>query len=125
MNHAAGSLPELVENLVKNWEIEASFKLRLEDWRTIDHENYSFAMNGGQPQTGEHMLKVGTYNAIIPSNEYYSPEHLDFTASHKTFKRMMPTFAWEVMEVYSGPPKVAFKWRHWGEMKNDYVGFNE
>ncbi|KAK0912626.1 hypothetical protein LTR02_002778 [Friedmanniomyces endolithicus] len=124
-NHAAGSLPQLVENLVKNWEVEASFKPRLQDWRTIDHENYSFAINGGPPQSAEHMLKVGTYNAIIAPNEYYSPENSDFASSHKTFKRMMPTFAWEVTEVYSGPPKVAFKWRHWGVMKNDYVGFND
>jgi hypothetical protein len=36
----------------------------------------------------------------------------------------MPTFAWEVLEVYSGPPTVSFRWRHWGVMKNDYVGFN-
>lgn len=49
MNHAAGSLEEMVENLVKNWEVEASFKPRLSDWRTIDHENYSFAMGGGPP----------------------------------------------------------------------------
>lgn len=125
MNHAAGSLPQLVENLVKNWEVEASFKPRLQDWRTIDHENYSFAINGGPGQDAQHMLKVGTYNAIIAPNEYYSPENSDFASSHKTFKRMMPTFAWEVMEVYSGPPKVSFKWRHWGVMKNDYVGFNE
>ena len=82
-------------------------------------------MNGGCPQSAEHMLKVGTYNAIIGPNEYYSPEHFDFASSHKTFKRMMPTFAWEVIEVYSGPPTVAFKWRHWGTMKNDYVGFNK
>lgn len=114
-----------MENLVKNWEIEASFKMDLKEWRTIDHDNYSFAINGGPPQTGEHMLKVGTYNAIIASNEFYSPATSDFAQSHKTFKRMMPTFAWEVMEVYSGPPKVAFRWRHWGEMKSDYVGFNE
>lgn len=38
---------------------------------------------------------------------------------------MMPTFAWEVLEVYSGPPVVSFRWRHWGVMKNDYVGFND
>jgi hypothetical protein len=82
-------------------------------------------MNGSPPQTGEHMLKVGTYNAIIASpNEFYSPEHLDLAASHKTFKRMMPTFAWEVLEVYSGPPTVVFKWRHWGMMKGEYAGVN-
>ena len=71
------------------------------------------------------MLKVGTYNAIITANDYYSPEKSDFESSHKTFKRMMPTFAWEVIEVHSGPPVVAFKWRHWGVMKSDYVGLNE
>lgn len=27
MNHKAGSLEEIVENLVKNWEIEASYKV--------------------------------------------------------------------------------------------------
>ncbi len=124
-DHDDGSLEMIVQNLVKNWEVEASFKMDLKDWRTIDHANYTFAINGGPPQTAEHMLKVGTYNAIIASNEYYSPATSDFAQSHKTFKRMMPTFAWEVLEVYSGPPKVAFRWRHWGEMKNDYVGFNE
>ena len=125
MNHAAESLPQIVENLVKNWEVEASFKSRLQDWRTINHQKYTFSMNGGNPQSAEHMVRVGTYNAIIVPNEYYSPEHSDFASSHKTFKRMMPTFAWEVIEVYSGPPRVSFKWRHWGVMKNDYVGFNE
>jgi hypothetical protein len=125
MSHEANSLPQLVENLVKNWEVEASFKPNLDDWRTVDRENYSFAINGGAPQTAEHMLQQGTYNAIIAPNEYYSPEYSDFASSHKTFKRMMPNFAWEVLEVYSGPPTVSFRWRHWGVMKNDYVGFNK
>jgi hypothetical protein len=125
MNHHINSLPFFVENLVKNWEIEASFKPNLIDWRTVNHSKYSFSINGGNPQPGEHMLEVGTYNAIITPNEYYSPERSDFASSHKTFKRMMPTFAWEVLEVYSGPPIVAFRWRHWGEMRNDYIGFNK
>lgn len=127
-SHETTSLPSLVQNLVKNWEIEASFKTDLKDWRTIDHPNYSFAINGGPAQSAEHMLKVGTYNdnAIIPTaNEFYSPRTSDFASSHKTFKRMMPTFAWEVLEVYSGPPHVVFRWRHWGTMKGDYAGFNE
>ncbi|KAJ8061604.1 hypothetical protein OCU04_009410 [Sclerotinia nivalis] len=124
-NHTAASLPSLVENLVKNWEVEASFKTDISDWRTIDHPNFTFSINGSAPVTGEYILKVGTYNAILTANEYYSPEKSDFSSSHKTFKRMMPTFAWEVLEVYSGPPTVSFKWRHWGVMKNDYVGIND
>ncbi|EJT75113.1 hypothetical protein GGTG_08951 [Gaeumannomyces tritici R3-111a-1] len=125
MSHTAGSLPDLVEKLVKNWEIEASFKKDLKDWRTVDPLEYTFSVNGGPPQSGEHMLQVGTYNAIIESNEYYCPMRSSFEASHKSFKRMMPTFAWEVLEVYSGPPTVAFRWRHWGTFKEDYVGVND
>ncbi|KAL2135941.1 hypothetical protein VTI74DRAFT_6169 [Chaetomium olivicolor] len=123
-SHTAGSLPDLVEKLVKNWEIEASYKVDLADWRTIDRSKYRFSVNGGPEQTGEDMLKVGTYNAIIEPNEFYCPMRSSFDASHKTFKRMMPTFAWEVLEVYAGPPKVVMKWRHWGTMKEDYVGVN-
>ncbi|OBT69471.1 hypothetical protein VE03_01019 [Pseudogymnoascus sp. 23342-1-I1] len=124
-NHEAGSLPSLVENLVKNWEIEASFKSDIKDWRTIDQANYTFSVNGGPPQSAEHMLSVGTYNALIAPNEFYGSEHADFASSHKTFKRMMPAFAWEVLEVYGGPPVVAIKWRHWGVMKRDYVSLND
>ncbi|EAU35603.1 conserved hypothetical protein [Aspergillus terreus NIH2624] len=124
-SHEAGSLPDLVEKLVKNWEIEASFKTSLADWRTIDQKTYTFSLNGGPPQTGDHMLKVGTYNALLTASSYYDPAHNDFETSHKAFKRMMPTFAWEVLEVYSGPPVVVFKWRHWGEMAKDYVGYND
>ncbi|KAL4787339.1 hypothetical protein BJX76DRAFT_318916 [Aspergillus varians] len=125
MTHEAGSLSSLVENLVKNWEIEASFKTSLSDWRTVDQSTYTFSLNGGPAQTGDDMLKVGTYNALITANKYYDPERNDFEASHKSFKRMMPTFAWEVKEVYSGPPVVVFRWRHWGVMKSDYVGKND
>lgn len=82
-------------------------------------------MNGGKPEKADHMLKLGTYNAILTSSEYYCPQHSDFSVSHKTFKRMMPVFAWEVVAVYGEPPNLAFRWRHWGVMKDDYVGINK
>jgi len=81
-------LEQIVENLVKNWEVEASFKTDFKDWRTVDQSKYTFAMNGGPEQSGEHMLKVGTYNAIIASNSLYAPAKNDFSSSHKTFKRV-------------------------------------
>ncbi|KAL4800778.1 hypothetical protein BDV19DRAFT_383795 [Aspergillus venezuelensis] len=122
--HTATSLPSLVSNLVKNWEIEASFKTSLSDWRTIDPETYTFSLNGGPAQRGEHMLAVGTYNALLTPNRYYDSAQNNFEESHKAFKRMMPTFAWEVTDVYCGPPVVVFRWRHWGVMAGDYVGRN-
>ena len=125
MKHDPQSLETLVENLVKNWEIEASFKSNVSTLRTVDPTVYTFSVNGGQPQDASHMAKVGTYNAIIAApNQYYNAQHSDFEKSHKTFKEMMPTFAWEVLEVYGTPPVVPFKWRHWGYMKGDYVGCN-
>ncbi|KAL2264255.1 hypothetical protein VTK26DRAFT_9031 [Humicola hyalothermophila] len=69
----AGSLPDLVEKLVKNWEIEASHKTDLADWRTIDHASYTFSVNGRPPQSGEHMLRVGTYNALIQGQRVLLP----------------------------------------------------
>lgn len=99
--------------------------MKVSDWRTVDPNSYTFAINGGPPQDAEHMLKVGTYNAIIAPSEYYDPKHSDFDKSHKTFRDMMPNFAWEVVEVYSPPPVVAFKWRHWGTMRSDYIGWNK
>lgn len=81
-------------------------------------------MNSGPSFKVDYMLNQGTYNAVLPSNEYYSPEHNDISLNHKSFKHMMPTFSWEVLEVYSGPPKVAFRWRHWGWMKSDFAAFN-
>ncbi|KAL8926694.1 MAG: hypothetical protein Q9208_002768 [Pyrenodesmia sp. 3 TL-2023] len=90
----------------KNSKIEASSQPHLSHCRTIDHTTYTFAINGGASKTAANMLKIGTYNAIITEpNAYYSPRTSDFVSSHKAFKRMMPTFAWEVLEVYSGPPR--------------------
>lgn len=56
--HAPGSLELMVENLVKNWEVEASHKLDVGEWRTVDPKAYTFSCNGGAPQDASHMLKV-------------------------------------------------------------------
>ncbi|KAK3829595.1 MAG: hypothetical protein JOS17DRAFT_221632 [Linnemannia elongata] len=114
--HPSDSLEFLVENLVKNWEKEASFKTEAVDWRTIDHKVYKFSTNGGGWQSVEDMLRVGTYNALLGETQYYSSKNSGFEESHLTFKQSLRGgFAWECLKVYSGPPVVAFKWRHWGK----------
>ncbi|GAM29178.1 hypothetical protein SAMD00019534_123540 [Acytostelium subglobosum LB1] len=113
--HATDSLEHLVENLVKNWEKEASFKIDAADWRTIDHKVYKFSTNGGEWSTVEDVLRVGTYNALLGETQYYSAKNTSFEESHQTFRESLCSgFAWECLKVYSGPPIVAFKWRHWG-----------
>src|SRR5436190_19454146 len=55
-NHEPGSLPFLVQNLVKNWEKEASYKTIASEWRTIDPLKYTFHVNGGDGMNAEDML---------------------------------------------------------------------
>ncbi|KAK9846603.1 hypothetical protein WJX81_007517 [Elliptochloris bilobata] len=114
----AGSLPDMVSNLVKNWEKEASYKLKPSEWRTIDPIKYRFSCNGGPEYTVEHMVRIGTYNALIGDTTLYSASVTGFEESHRVFRDAMPNgFPWEVTDVYSGPPVVSFKWRHWGVMQ--------
>jgi hypothetical protein len=66
------------------------------------------------------MNKQGTYNALIGQTNYYDSDAISFEESHLAFKRSLGEgFAWEVLEVYSGPPNVTFTWRHFGKM-TDY-----
>jgi len=44
-----GSLEEVVQNLVKTWEMELSHKTEVSDFKTIDHEKFTIAVNG-EPQ---------------------------------------------------------------------------
>ncbi|CCX30407.1 hypothetical protein FPQ18DRAFT_312046 [Pyronema domesticum] len=122
-NWPPDSVEFLVQNLVKNWEKEASYKTNPKQWRTISQEKYSFHLNGGPGMSADDMLKLGTYNALIGEDGVkgvYETNAIDFSASHKMFKGAMKTFNWEVIEVIGGPPKVSIKWRHWGKMSGNY-----
>lgn len=117
VDHKEGSLGFLVNNLVKNWEKEASYKVKGREWRTIVPEKYSFSCNGGEEYSVDDMLRLGTYNALIGETAYYSSKNTDFEESHSAFRDSMPGgFSWEATEVFSGPPVVTYKWRHWGRM---------
>lgn len=123
-NWAPSSIEFLIQNLVKNWEKEASYKVDSKEWRTISQESYKFHLNGGPALTAEDMLRLGTYNALIGEkgvDGVYETAAMDFSASHKLFKGAMKTFNWKVLEVIGGPPKVSIKWRHWGKISLSVV----
>ncbi|KAF8251716.1 hypothetical protein K440DRAFT_611960 [Wilcoxina mikolae CBS 423.85] len=122
-NWAPDSIEFLLQNLVKNWEKEASFKVDPKEWRTISQDSYEFHLNGGPALTADDMLKLGTYNALIGEHGVkgvYETTAMDFSKSHKLFKGAMKVFNWEVLEVLGGPPRVSIKWRHWGAMTGNY-----
>ncbi|KAJ3510176.1 hypothetical protein NLJ89_g4825 [Agrocybe chaxingu] len=122
-NWAPQSLESLVQNLVKNWEKEATHKVDPAEWRTIAQGKYSVHLNGGPGMSADDMLRLGTYNALAGEkgvSGVYEPAAMDFETSHKLFKGALKTFNWEVMEVIGAPPKVSIKWRHWGTMTGNY-----
>nr|GMC70264.1 pathogen-related protein-like [Ipomoea batatas] len=53
----------------------------------------------------------------------YKSEEESFESSHDVFRLAFPRgFAWEVMAVYSGPPVVTYKFRHWGYFEGPFKG---
>ena len=71
---------------------------------------------------------MGSYNALLKSSlpeefKYYKAEEESFESSHDVFRSAFPRgFAWEVISVYSGPPQIAFKFRHWGFFEGPFKG---
>lgn len=122
-NHAPGSLEMIVENLVKKWEMELTHLPNPEEWSSVDLTQYLLQVNGGKEVTANETAKIGSYNSILQNapKDLYNAAEETFESSHGLFRKAMPKgFPWEVVQVFSGPPKVAFSWRHWGTFDGQY-----
>ncbi|CAL8101073.1 unnamed protein product [Orchesella dallaii] len=119
--HPKGSLEDIITNLIKNWEKELSHKANPNQWLTAIADRFRMSVNGGPWASLEEVGKIGAYNAFLGNCEYYSAAHIsDPLASHQVFREALKSgFALEVLEVYTPPPKVAFKFRHWGYMSGE------
>ena len=124
-NHVLGSLEMTVENLVKTWEMELTHKPHIKDWTSVEQDNSCGQVNGGPIVSSKDMIITGSYNWLLQntSKELYDAQTHTFESSYKLFRgAFLDGFAWEVLEVFSGPPKVAFIWRHWGTFNGEYNG---
>ncbi|WAQ99185.1 PRPX-like protein, partial [Mya arenaria] len=84
------------------------------DWQTVDKDNFYIRMNGD-------VLLKGSYSFLMTETPLYDASNETHETSHKMFHDVFKNgFAWEVLEVYSGPPKVSFTWRHWGKWEEPY-----
>lgn len=123
-NHAAGSLESVVENVVKQWECEATH-LDFDDWQTVDHASYAVSANGAKKFIGEEGARAGNYNWLLAGVDpsVYDASKESFESSHEKFRgTFIGAFPWELLEVFSGPPVIAFSWRHWGLFNGEYEG---
>jgi len=123
-NHLTGSLAAIVQNLVRTFEMEASFKTNPEQWLSIVNEQFRLSTNGGKEYTAADLSVQGTYNLFMADSGHYKASEETFESSGNIFHSTFPQgFPWEVLEVYSAPPTVTFKWRHWGHFQGPYKDY--
>jgi hypothetical protein len=123
-SHAPGSLEDIVERLVQVFEMEVSHKGDPNTWLSVATDRFRMSLNGGLVHDAIATAQRGTYNALIGDNPYYQGSKETFESSHDLFHGTFPGgFLWEVLEVYSPPPVVSVKWRHWGDFHGTYKGF--
>ena len=115
-SHCKDSLEKAVENIVKGWEAEIQHKMIPEDIDSIDLEHFSMATNNKTPWTIQDIIKKGTYCCLLEGVDHPVLD-MNFEDSNAYFNEKFKTgFAWEVLKVFSGPPRVVFSWRHWAHM---------
>ncbi|KAB1220942.1 Pathogen-related protein [Morella rubra] len=124
-----GSLEEKVQNLVKTWEMEFFHKTSLDDFKTMDPKKYTLSLNGRKAINLEEIGKLGGgYNPLLQTSlpekfRSYNPDKETSESSHRAFTTTFPRgFALEVLQVYSGPPVIVYKFRHWGYMEGPFKG---
>ncbi|WP_353932597.1 SnoaL-like polyketide cyclase [Okeanomitos corallinicola TIOX110] len=123
-NHVEGTLEAIVQNLVRTFEMEVSFKSNPQQWLSVVNDQFRISTNGGKEYTAADLSAQGTYNLFMADSEHYKASEENFESSAKLFHSTFPQgFPWEVLEVYSGPPVVTFKWRHWGHFRGQYKDF--
>ncbi|XP_045204664.1 uncharacterized protein LOC123557317 [Mercenaria mercenaria] len=121
--HTEGSLEKIVEDLVKTWEMESSHKVKKQDWGSVDQNVFCIKVNGGKKFYLDDNIEIGNYNILMQDSILYDASKETNDSSHELFRNVFKSgFPWELLEVYSGPPTVAFTWRHWGKFEGDYKG---
>ncbi|KAF5176825.1 Pathogen-related protein [Thalictrum thalictroides] len=125
---APGTTEEKVQRMLKTWEMELTQKVRPQDNKTTDLEAFRHSVNGRPGKTLQEVIQIGGYNQFLETSlpedlRAYDPSHYTAAESQNVFLNAFPRgFAIEVLEVYSGPPKVAFKFRHWSFMDGPFQG---
>ena len=111
-------MEELVENLVKTWETQASHFKNFSQWDTVDHDKYTVKTNNEEEMDGKIAYEIGNYNALMQTCPAYNKckfcqvlfltinfhavGKLSFEESHDLFRGAFTLgFPWEVLRVQS------------------------
>ena len=91
---------------------------------SVDQEKFVLSANFGKKYNNAEANKAGNYNVLLDTcnKDLYNNDEMSWEDSHHLFHGSFPAFPWEVLEVFTGPPDVAFSWRHWGHFTGTYKG---
>lgn len=70
----------------------------------------------------------GGYNSLLQTSlpeEYrcYNPEEESWDSAYQAFTTAFPRgFALEILQVFSGPPVIVYKFRHWAYKEGPFKG---
>jgi hypothetical protein len=125
-----GSLEEKVQNLAKTFEMELFHKPRPEDYKSLNPKKFTMTVNGRKPRSQKEIREQGgAYNTFMQTAlpkqlRIYDPEEETIESAHVAFTKTFPRgFALEILQVYSGPPVIVFKFRHWGHNEGPFKGY--
>jgi hypothetical protein len=106
------SLSGVIQNLFLNFLVESHHVEDVFKWKTTT-ENFQVAVCGGCPVNGHLLAQVGLWNIIWGNgvgNRLQTAAELN-----ENLRSAFPDgLAFEVLEAYSGPPSVSFKFRFFG-----------
>ncbi|KAL3735529.1 hypothetical protein ACJRO7_024623 [Eucalyptus globulus] len=118
-------LEEKVQNLVKTWEMEMFHKLCPDDYKTADPKKLTLSLNG-KPRAWQMWANLEGFflQTALPKNlRFHNPKDETLNSALVAFTTTFPRgFAIEVLQVYSGPPVIACKFRRWGYMEGPFKG---
>ncbi|CAN4075728.1 unnamed protein product [Withania somnifera] len=109
--------------------MELVHKVDPNEMKSVDPTKFKKSVNGRKWLTPEESVKLGGgYNTFLqtslPENlRVYNPDEETFESSQSLFRSIfIRGFAIEVLHIYSGPPEIVYKFRHWGYMEGPFKG---
>jgi len=135
IEHEEGSLESTMGKLIRNWEVESRNVADIHKWKTVDVSKFKAALNGGRTCSAKKLTDIGLQDLFLWDTKAYSTSASStsrkevivespfwFTLDPQVFASAFPEgFAWECLEVFSGPPSVLFKWRQFGKYSGTFT----
>lgn len=118
-----------MQNIVKTWEMEMFHKVDSNDYKAVDAAKYRFSLNGRKLLSLQEKMKLGGgYISLLQTSlperfRCFNPAEETVDSANHAFMTTFPRgFALEILEVFSGPPVIVYKFRHWGFMEGPFKG---